>query len=151
MCTHFTYDDHVIDMLLNFRIPLLDTLVRSEAWNKPTGSTQLAVVWSGTTGRAAPLKPCVLISIRSATTNISSRRCPCCRNWRCSTSAGASRRTGEEVLHLAPGEEGQELTDRLPPCSGPCMKRLPITQDLQYSLPPLALRGRTRRNPATSP
>ena len=60
-CTVFTYDDHIIDTLPNFRIPKLDTLVvRNEAWNKPRGSTQLAAVWNGTTGQEAPLKPRVL-------------------------------------------------------------------------------------------
>ena len=59
-CTHFTYDDHVIDTLRNFRIPKLDTLiVRNEAWNKPRGSTQLAAVWKGV-GHFTPLKPRVL-------------------------------------------------------------------------------------------
>lgn len=60
VCTHFTYDDHVIDTLRNFRIPKLDTLiVRNEAWNKPRGSTQLAAVWKGV-GHFTPLKPRVL-------------------------------------------------------------------------------------------
>ena len=60
VCTHFTYDDHVIDTLPNFHIPKLDTLiVRNEAWNKPRGSTQLAAVWKGV-GHVAPLKPRVL-------------------------------------------------------------------------------------------
>ena len=60
-CTQFTYDDHIIDTLPNFRIPKLDTLiVRNEAWNKPRGSTQLAAVWNGTAGQVAPLKPRVL-------------------------------------------------------------------------------------------
>jgi len=60
VCTHFTYDDHVIDTLPNFRIPKLDTLiVRNEAWNKPRGSTQLAAVWKGV-GHVTPLKPRVL-------------------------------------------------------------------------------------------
>jgi hypothetical protein len=60
VCTHFTYDDHVIDTLPNFRIPKLDTLiVRNEAWNKPRGSTQLAAVWKGV-GHFIPLKPRVL-------------------------------------------------------------------------------------------
>ena len=61
VCTHFTYDDHIIDTLPNFRIPKLDTLIlRNEAWNKPRGSTQLAAVWNGTAGQVAPLKPRVL-------------------------------------------------------------------------------------------
>jgi hypothetical protein len=60
-CTQFTYDDHVIDVLPNFHIPRLDTLtVRNEAWNKQSGSTQLAKVWSGEVGQVAPLKPRVL-------------------------------------------------------------------------------------------
>jgi hypothetical protein len=61
VCTHFTYDDHIIDVLPNFRIPKLDTLiVRNEAWNKPRGSRQLAAVWKGTSGHVCPLKPRVL-------------------------------------------------------------------------------------------
>ena len=61
VCTHFTYDDHIIDTLPNFRIPKLDKLVvRNEAWNKPRGSTQLAAVWNGNTSQEAPLKPRVL-------------------------------------------------------------------------------------------
>jgi hypothetical protein len=61
VCTHFTYDSHTIDVLPNFRIPKLDTLVvRNEAWNKPRGSTQLAAVWNGNSSQEAPLKPRVL-------------------------------------------------------------------------------------------
>ena len=60
VCTHFTYDDHLIDNLPNFRIPNLDTLiVRNEAWNKPRGSAQLAAVWKGI-GHVTTLKPRVL-------------------------------------------------------------------------------------------
>lgn len=61
LCTHFTYDDHIMDILPNFRLPKLDTLiVRCEAWNKPRGSKQLAAVWSGAAGQVSPLKPRVL-------------------------------------------------------------------------------------------
>ena len=60
VCTDFSYDDHIIDTLPNFRVPKLDTLVvRNEAWNKPRGSTQLAAVWKGA-DHSAPLKPRVL-------------------------------------------------------------------------------------------
>ena len=60
-CTHFTYDDCVIDVLPNFRIPKLDTLtVRHAAWSKPRGSAQLAAVWSGAVDQVASLKPRVL-------------------------------------------------------------------------------------------
>ncbi len=71
-CTRFTYDDHIIDTLPNFRIPKLDKLivlneawnkkliVLNEAWNKPRGSTQLAAVWNGAAGQVAPLKSRVL-------------------------------------------------------------------------------------------
>ena len=60
-CTHFTYDDLVIDVLPNFCIPKLDTLtVRNNVWNKPRGSSQLAAVWSGAAGVVASLKPRVL-------------------------------------------------------------------------------------------
>ena len=61
ICTHFAYDDHIIDTLPSFRVPKLDTLtVKNEAWNKPRGSTQLAAVWKGTSGQVSPLKPRVL-------------------------------------------------------------------------------------------
>jgi hypothetical protein len=46
VCTQFTYDDHLIEPMSEFRLPKLDKLVvRNEAWNKPRGSTQLASVW----------------------------------------------------------------------------------------------------------
>ena len=61
VCTHFTYDDRVLNVLPNFRIPKLDTLiVRNDAWSKPKGSAQLAAVWSGAVGQVASLKPRVL-------------------------------------------------------------------------------------------
>ena len=61
ICTQFTYDDHIIDVLPNFHIPKLDTLtVRNGAWNKGRGSMQLATVWSGMVGQVTPLKPRVL-------------------------------------------------------------------------------------------
>ena len=57
-CTRFTYEDHSIDVLPNFRIPKLDTLtVRNDAWNKLSGSMQLAAVWSGVPGQVPLLKP----------------------------------------------------------------------------------------------
>jgi len=46
MCTQFIYDDHIIDVLPNFRIPKLDFIIRNQVWNKVRGSTQLAAVWS---------------------------------------------------------------------------------------------------------
>ena len=47
VCSQFTYDDHLIEPMSEFRLPKLDKLVvRNEAWNKPRGSTQLASVWS---------------------------------------------------------------------------------------------------------
>ena len=46
LCTQFTYDDHLIEPLSEFRLPKLDKMViRNEAWNKPRGSVQLAAVW----------------------------------------------------------------------------------------------------------
>ena len=61
VCTQFTYDDHTINVLPNFRIPKLDILtIRNDTWNKLTGSTQLAGVWSGLVGQVTPLKPRVL-------------------------------------------------------------------------------------------
>ena len=45
-CTQFTYDDHLIEPMSEFRLPKLHKMVvRNEAWNKPRGSTQLASVW----------------------------------------------------------------------------------------------------------
>jgi hypothetical protein len=47
VCTQFTYDDHLIQPMSEFRLPKLDKMVvRNEAWNKPRGSAQLASVWS---------------------------------------------------------------------------------------------------------
>ena len=47
VCTRFTYDDHLIEPMSEFRVPKLDRMVvRNEAWNKPRGSAQLASVWS---------------------------------------------------------------------------------------------------------
>ena len=46
VCTQFTYDDHLIEPMSEFRLPKLDKMVvRNEAWNKPRGSLQLASVW----------------------------------------------------------------------------------------------------------
>ena len=59
-CTHFTYDDHLIEPMSDFRLPNLDKLVvRNEAWNRPRGSTQLASVW-GESSNPKWLKPRVL-------------------------------------------------------------------------------------------
>jgi hypothetical protein len=58
VCTHFTYNDHAIDVLPNFRIPKLDTLIiQNEDRNKHRGNTQLAAVWGEVLGQATPLKP----------------------------------------------------------------------------------------------
>ena len=60
VCTQFTYDDHLIEPLSEFRLPKLDKLVvRNEAWNKPRGSTQLASVW-GESANPKWLRPRVL-------------------------------------------------------------------------------------------
>ena len=61
ICTHFAYDDYIIDTLPSFHVPKLDTLnVKNEAWNKPRGSTQLAAIWKGGSGQVSPLNPRVL-------------------------------------------------------------------------------------------
>ena len=60
VCTQFTYDDHLIEPMSEFRLPKLDKLVvRNKAWNKPRGSTQLASVW-GESANPQWLKPRVL-------------------------------------------------------------------------------------------
>ena len=60
VCTKFTYDDHLIDPMSEFRVPNLDRMiVRNEAWNKPRGSTQLASVW-GESANPRSLRPRVL-------------------------------------------------------------------------------------------
>jgi hypothetical protein len=59
-CTQFTYDDHLIEPISDFRLPRLHKMVvRNEAWNKPRGSTQLASVWGETTN-SKWLRPRVL-------------------------------------------------------------------------------------------
>ena len=60
VCTQFTYDDHLIEPMSDFRVPKLDRMiVRNEAWNKPRGSSQLASVW-GESANARWLRPRVL-------------------------------------------------------------------------------------------
>jgi len=60
VCTQFTYDDHLIEPMSEFRLPKLDKMiVRNEAWNKPRGSTQLASVW-GESAISRWLRPRVL-------------------------------------------------------------------------------------------
>ena len=60
VCTQFTYDDHLIAPMLEFRVPRLDrVVVRLEAWNKPRGSAQLASVW-GESANPRWLKPRIL-------------------------------------------------------------------------------------------
>ena len=45
-CTQFTYDDHLIEPMSDFRLPKLNKLVvRNEAWSKPRGGIQLVSVW----------------------------------------------------------------------------------------------------------
>ena len=59
-CTQFTYDDHLIEPMSDFRLPKLHKMVvRNEAWNKPRGSTQLASVW-GESANPKWLRPRVL-------------------------------------------------------------------------------------------
>jgi hypothetical protein len=59
-CTQFTYDDHLIEPISEFRLPKLDKMVvRNEAWNKPRGSTQLSSVW-GESANPRWIKPRVL-------------------------------------------------------------------------------------------
>ena len=46
VCRQFTYDDHLIEPMSEFRLPTLDKMVvRNEAWNETRGSAQLASVW----------------------------------------------------------------------------------------------------------
>jgi hypothetical protein len=46
VCAQFTYDDHLLQPLMAFNLPLLDKLViRNEAWNRPRGSQQLGFIW----------------------------------------------------------------------------------------------------------
>jgi hypothetical protein len=60
-CTHFTYDDHILQPLTAFDIPLLDALsVRNEAWNRPRGSQQLGFIWGPTIPAEKILRPRVL-------------------------------------------------------------------------------------------
>ena len=60
VCRQFTYDDHCIEPMSEFRLPNLDKMVvRNEAWNKPRGSVQLASVW-GETMNPRWLRPRVL-------------------------------------------------------------------------------------------
>jgi len=60
VCTQFTYDDHLIDPMPEFRIPNLDKMVvRNEAWNKLRGSAQLASVW-GESANPRWLRPRIL-------------------------------------------------------------------------------------------
>lgn len=60
VCTQFTYDDHLIEPMSEFRVPRLDKMVvRNEAWNEPRGSAQLASVW-GETMNPRWLRPRIL-------------------------------------------------------------------------------------------
>ena len=60
VCTQFTYDDHLIEPMSEFRVPKLDKMVvRNEAWNKPRGSAQLASVW-GESATTRWLRPRIL-------------------------------------------------------------------------------------------
>jgi len=60
VCTQFTYDDHLIQPMSDFRLQKLNKMVvRNEAWNKPRGSTQLASVW-GELANPKWLRPRVL-------------------------------------------------------------------------------------------
>ena len=46
VCVHFTYDDHLLQPLTAFHLPIVDKLViRNEAWNRPRGSQQLGFIW----------------------------------------------------------------------------------------------------------
>ena len=60
LCTHFTYDDHLIEPMSEFRLPNLDKMVvRNGAWNKSRGATQLASVW-GESANPQWLRPRIL-------------------------------------------------------------------------------------------
>jgi len=46
VCVHFTYDDHMLQPLTAFHLPIVDKLViRNEAWNRQRGSQQLGFIW----------------------------------------------------------------------------------------------------------
>jgi hypothetical protein len=61
VCTHLTYDDHILQPLTIFDLPLLDALVvRNEAWNRPRGSQQLGFIWGPIVPTEKILRPRVL-------------------------------------------------------------------------------------------
>ena len=61
VCTHLTYDDHILQPLTVFDLPVLDALVvRNEAWNRPRGSQQLGVIWGPSVPAEKILRPRVL-------------------------------------------------------------------------------------------
>ena len=61
VCAHLTYDDHILQPLTVFDLPLLDALVvRNEAWNRPRGSQQLGFIWGPIVPTEKILRPRVL-------------------------------------------------------------------------------------------
>lgn len=60
-CTIFTYDDHLLQPLGAFNLPVVNTLVvRNEAWNRPRGSQQLGFIWGPNLSIERVLRPRVL-------------------------------------------------------------------------------------------
>ena len=61
VCTNLTYDDHMLQPLTAFDLPVLDSLVvRNEAWNRPRGSQQLGFIWGPIVPAEKILRPRVL-------------------------------------------------------------------------------------------
>ena len=61
VCATFVYDDHLLQPLTAFNLPLLDELVvRNEAWNRPRGSQQLGFIWGPTIPVDKILRPRIL-------------------------------------------------------------------------------------------
>jgi hypothetical protein len=61
VCTNFIYDDHLLQPLTAFDLPLIDALVvRNEAWNRPRGSQQLGFIWGPTVPVEKIIRPRIL-------------------------------------------------------------------------------------------
>ena len=118
--------------------------VRNEAWNKPRGSTQLAAVWSGASAQAA------LGRSRYAVPRPASHQ----GAVHAAGIGGApprSRGLGKKFFTSLQAKKSKSSLTASTSASASAATyacRLPIPQDLRHSLPPLALRGRARRNPA---
>ena len=107
---HATYDDYIIDTLPNFRVPRLDTLVvRSEAWNNYGGAGSSDPRAGGFAQAARALSRYAMPRPASHSGAIHAAGI-----GRVPPRPGAARQSQQEGRHLAPGDKGQELTDRLP-------------------------------------